>query len=297
MEILVVWCVELNEVVDIYDAQNAYSDLPENNRQRFTFRCSDEECRRVRNPLVSGVNYHRLAEETENCRQPHFRAPAANEQLPTCIWYQPAGAAVSTAGEAKKDAARRKNVGYSTTPKLERFIDCWLQFQGAELKVHEVAIEGNTLSYRSAVTNPVWIKQEHNGRRILYGAASLTLWPAEKPAHLYLNFHDNCEQFDENLGSKSLTIQLPLARVRQHRGGNVLLSKLSPVAHNPGGGEESRAQRVRHAKLAILDPGFNFGQFLVGRATRFRNRRLALSDLKQGRAVALDHPTFYFILH
>ena len=45
MEILEAYCVELDEVVDIYDAQNAYFDLSV--QKRFTLRCLDEECRRV----------------------------------------------------------------------------------------------------------------------------------------------------------------------------------------------------------------------------------------------------------
>lgn len=138
----------------------------------------------------------------------------------------PAPASATHASEARGEAATKARGGYNKTPKLERFIDCWLQFEGDELKVHEVTIEGKTLSYRNAVTNPAWIKQEHNGQRVLYGAANISLWPAEKPTYLYLNFRDDCEQFDGNLGSKSLTIQLPLARIRQHRGGTVMLSKL-----------------------------------------------------------------------
>lgn len=129
-------------------------------------------------------------------------------------------------GKDKGGASSKGSGGYSRTSRLERFIDCWLQFQGDELKAHEVAIEGKTLSYRNAVTNPAWIKPEHNGQRILYGLADIRFWPAEKPTQLYLNFRDDCEQFEDNLGKKSLTIQVPLARIRQHRGGNVMLSKL-----------------------------------------------------------------------
>lgn len=278
MEILEAWCVELGEVVDIYDAQNAYFDLPEKNRKRFTFRCSDEQCRRTKNPLVSGVNYHKLAEETDKFLQPHFRRPAANEHLTSCIWYESAGekavpgsldgdgksrvarakktdvldifqpaksdtvmraggqskpadaaapAGVAHANETNDGTTRETGGGHSKTSRLERFIDCWLQFEGDDLKVHEVVIEGKTLSYRTAVTNPTWIRQEHNGQRILYGAADIKFWPAAKPTHLYLNFRDQCEQFEGNLGSKSLAIQLPLGRIRQHRGGNVMLSKLT----------------------------------------------------------------------
>lgn len=200
MEILEAWCVELGEVVDIYDAQNAYFDLPEKNRKRFTFGCSDEQCRRTKNPLVSGVNYHNLAEETDKFLQPHFRRPAANEHLTSCIWYESAGekavpgsldgdgksrvarakktdvldifqpaksyavmraggqskpadaaapAGVAHANETNDSTTRKTGGGYSKTSRLERFIDCWLQFEGDDLKVHEVAaiVESDFLAY------------------------------------------------------------------------------------------------------------------------------------------------------
>lgn len=278
MEILEAYCVEMDEVMDIYDAQNAYFDLPEDRRKRFTFRCSDLECRRQKNPLVSGVNYHRLAEETDKYRQPHFRAPVANEHLDSCIWNDSSGPITSADASPDESAprverAKKTNVvdvfrpgksdtlksssgnrnamsggtaheaaltddqqatdkktartGYSSTSRLERFIDCWLQFQGDELKQHEVVIEGATMTYRQAVTNPVWLKQEHNCRRILYGAVRISYWPQVNPTRVYLNFRDECEKFEGHNGSKSLTIDIPLTRINQHRGGAVMLNKLS----------------------------------------------------------------------
>lgn len=277
MEILEAYCEEMGEVMDIYDAQNAYFDLPDSRRKRFTFRCSDEECRRQKNPLVSGVNYHRLSEETDKYRQPHFRAPTANEHLDSCIWNevdaQPSGTGTSPDESSPRlERAKKTNVidvfrpgrsdvlkspgntciattaqpegnvssadnaategkpartGYSSTSRLERFIDCWLQFQGDQLKQHEVVIDGATLTYRQAVTNPAWIKEEHNGHRILYGAVRISYWPPAKPTRVYLNFRDQCDQFPENNGDKSLTIDLPLSRINSHRGSAVMLNKLS----------------------------------------------------------------------
>lgn len=278
MEILQAYCVELDEIVDIYEAQCAYFDNPPSSRKRFTFHCSDEECRRLKNPLVSGVNYHRLAEETEKYRQPHFRAPKANAHLETCIWSEEKNGlslAEPTTDESQQRVARAKKTnvvdifrpaeydtlsgspeernsdtsiltpvatttdqatqrernrirdGYGSTSRLERFIDCWLQFDADQLKVHQVAISGKTLSYRQAVTNPAWITEEQNGHRILYGAARISLWPPAKPTRLYLNFLDDCEQFPAHLGNQSLDIDLPLARINQHRGGAVMLHKLT----------------------------------------------------------------------
>src|SRR6185437_14347728 len=88
MEILEAYCFELNRAVDIYDAQKAFFALPENQRKRFKFGCSDDACRAEKKPLVSGVNYDKLSEETEKYRQLHFRAPAGHPHLDTCVWVQ-----------------------------------------------------------------------------------------------------------------------------------------------------------------------------------------------------------------
>ncbi|WP_275921727.1 hypothetical protein [Burkholderia sola] len=277
MEILEAYCAELGKVVDIYDAQKAYFALPENRRKRFNFRCSDDACRAEKNPLVSGVNYDKLIEETEKYRQIHFRAPAGNPHLETCIWVQghaqrrangadadgdphprverskstnvidvfrpktsdstavaPSGKQVSNSpadrepldGNPLSGGGARARDGYTTTSRLERFIDCWAQYEGDELKEHQVVIEGKTLSYRQAVLRPDWITPDENGRRIVYGGARAKLWPEDTPKRLYINFMDECEKFDENEGGRSLTIDLPLSRIHAYGGGALLMKKI-----------------------------------------------------------------------
>jgi hypothetical protein len=114
VEILEVYCVELEQVITIYDAQKAYFAQPEAKRKRFTFRCSDNDCRRERNPLVAGVNYDKLAEEGDKYRQIHFRAATANPHLDSCNWVQGEAARKvvldGDAGAPRVERAKKTNV-------------------------------------------------------------------------------------------------------------------------------------------------------------------------------------------
>ncbi|GGZ01397.1 hypothetical protein ACFFTM_08955 [Pseudoduganella plicata] len=275
MQILEAWCEELGQSMDIYTAQRAYFAQPEPCRRRFTFRCSDEACRLARNPLVSGVGYHQLAEEGEKFRQIHFRAPPGHPHLPTCRWVRdedertadavngdgarkerakatnvidvfaprraeaaPRRAGTGTAAAADADGGdgddagdagrpRAARTGQTRTGLLEKFIDCWSQFEGDELKEQYVTIEGQRLSYRQAVTQVRWIGPDTNGRRIVYGGARIALWPAAQPKHVYLNFIDECEGLPEHEGSRKLTIHLTLAGIDDYAGRGLLTSRLA----------------------------------------------------------------------
>jgi hypothetical protein len=283
LKILEAYCEELDQVVDIFEAQKSFFSLPEAGRKRFTFRCSDDDCRKEKNPLVSGINYHRLAEVDEKFRQMHFREEHPHSA--SCVWMQddakrskpPADGdgepaprlsrvketdvidvfrpkqsdtPIRTPGQAappKADPAvdtappepdrdtekKRAREGYSSTSHLERFINCWSQLEGDALKRHEVVIEGQSLTYRQAVTLPRWLAPEQNGRRIVYGLATISKWPAEQPSRIYLNFRDQCDKFDEHLGGRSLTIDLPLSRLNKYNGGALLRRKIEQ-AQMPG---------------------------------------------------------------
>lgn len=277
MEILEAYCVELDKVVDIYEAQKAYFALSKNRRKRFNFRCSDDICREEKNPLVSGVNYDKLIEESDKYRQIHFRAPVGNPHLETCIWMQRDVQCLLNRRNADGDLrsrvkrAKLTNVidvfrpkvsdmmvgkafdkqetnsplchesmgsnpslsggvrahdGYTSTSCLERFINCWAQYTGDELRRHTVVIEGKKLSYRQAVLRPNWITFGENGHRIVYGGARAKLWPEDMPNRLYINFMDGCEKLGENNDDCSLTINLCLSRVRAYSGGRLLMEKI-----------------------------------------------------------------------
>lgn len=116
MKILEAYCVELDQVLDIHAAQEAYFAQPEGTRKRFTFRCSEPACRAAENPAtVSGVNYDELAEETEKYRQMHFRAPDNGKRhLASCVWVQ---------GEAHRLATQLRVSSEPSRPRIERAKD------------------------------------------------------------------------------------------------------------------------------------------------------------------------------
>lgn len=85
MNILEAYCLELGYTLDIYAAQRAYFAQPEGQRQRFHFLCSEDTCR-AQNVIVAGVNYHRLADESNKFRQMHFKAIHTSPHDPSCRW-------------------------------------------------------------------------------------------------------------------------------------------------------------------------------------------------------------------
>jgi hypothetical protein len=237
------------------------------------------------NPLVSGVNYDKLVEDTEKYRQIHFRAPTGNVHLDTCVcWVQghvqnepgEVDSGGDVPGEPRVERVKTTNVidvfdpktadsskepgtakqmvktpverepvdvdisggslrvrdGYTSTSRLERFIDCWAQHEGDALKLHQITIGGRTLSYRQAVLPPNWIAPAENGTRMVSGGARTSVWPADAPKRLYINFMDKCEKFADNEGGRSLIIDLPLSRIRACTGGTLLLKKIEQAQAN-----------------------------------------------------------------
>jgi hypothetical protein len=148
---------------------------------------------------------------------------------------RPAGAGTASVADADGDGddigdtgqPRPARTGQTRTGLLEKFIDCWSQFEGDALKEQYVTIEGQRLSYRQAVTQVRWIAPDTNGRRIVYGGARIALWPAAGPKRVYINFIDECEGLPEHEGSRKLAIDLPLARIDEYPGGGLLTSRLA----------------------------------------------------------------------
>lgn len=81
------YCVEAQQVVDIYQARALYFGLSEP-RRRFEFLCSDDACRSARATRVTGVNYDKLlVEESDQIVQkPHFRANPDSPHIAECDW-------------------------------------------------------------------------------------------------------------------------------------------------------------------------------------------------------------------
>lgn len=79
------FCVELNEVVSIAEARREFFSI-DPRPERFSFLCSDEECRYHNGDgvKVTGVNYDKLAIESVHYKAAHFRVNS--EHLQSCTW-------------------------------------------------------------------------------------------------------------------------------------------------------------------------------------------------------------------
>jgi len=87
MRIEKAFCVELDKILDIEQAREAY--FAQTPPKRFTFLCSDEQCRTSKPDTgvrVSGVNYDKLPAVDEIFRTPHFRQLDAHS--PSCYWME-----------------------------------------------------------------------------------------------------------------------------------------------------------------------------------------------------------------
>ena len=84
MHIEKAFCNELGVIVNIYDAKMEYFKQVEP-RIRFSFFCSDEECRKKNNTRVTGVNYDKHPNEN-TVKIPHFRK--LDNHIDTCEWVE-----------------------------------------------------------------------------------------------------------------------------------------------------------------------------------------------------------------
>lgn len=81
-KVLFAYCHELERCVSIDEARTEFFSRKPNDRQRFTFSCSDHNC----SVTISGVNYHVKAEDGKKFKVAHFRSPHPRHQ--GCEWMQ-----------------------------------------------------------------------------------------------------------------------------------------------------------------------------------------------------------------
>lgn len=117
MEILEAYCEDLGRIVEIYDAQEEFFAQAEGKRHRFRFRCSDDDCRAAKNPLVVGVNYDKNVEDSEKYQQPHFKSHPNHPHLATCKWME------SNANKYKGNSCNKKRNACHPRPKATNVID------------------------------------------------------------------------------------------------------------------------------------------------------------------------------
>lgn len=81
-KVLFAYCKELDRCVSIDEARTEFFSRKPQDRQRFTFSCSDRNC----NVTIIGVNYHVKAEDGNKFRAAHFRSPHPHQF--GCEWIQ-----------------------------------------------------------------------------------------------------------------------------------------------------------------------------------------------------------------
>lgn len=95
---------------------------------------------------------------------------------------------------------------------------------------HRIAINGRTLNYQQLCFRVDVLSEEKIGSRVVYGGARVRAWPEDKPTHYYVNFIDGCDRFPEVRGEKSLTISLPIKRLKQSRSGALLMDRIDQAS-------------------------------------------------------------------
>lgn len=115
-KVLFAYCHELDRCLSIDEARTEFFSKKPQDRQRFTFSCSDSKC----NVTISGVNYHVKAEDGEKFKVAHFRSPHSHNL--GCEWMQFSEEANQPrqASETEADYTERK-----ARQKLNDFINCF----------------------------------------------------------------------------------------------------------------------------------------------------------------------------
>ena len=134
MNIELAYCEEFGKVVDIFEAQALYFESPRNQRRRFNFLCSEVSCRQ-NDVKVSGVNYDKLAEDTDKFVKPYFRSIKEHPHSLDCVWL-----IFETARKEIKQEGHVENVtGGHRSPKASDYVDVFTPKQSeSELFIDEV---------------------------------------------------------------------------------------------------------------------------------------------------------------
>lgn len=131
MKITRAYCEELETTVNIYEARRYFQKHKPS--EKLHFLCSDNTCRRVRRPKVTGVNYDKLATRTHQFVKPHFRKN--QEHLSKCEWVvglpaltqQNSSPVVEDHNEPPQPA---HSADRQSTPKLSDVVDIFVPGSG-----------------------------------------------------------------------------------------------------------------------------------------------------------------------
>lgn len=144
-------------------------------------------------------------------------ATSATVRRPTTVAGDPAPSDKGTAGE---------RTGTTTTPYLEKLIDCWSNLEVDERRSRRIMISGQTLNYQQLCLHVTQLRKSENGGRVVYGGARVKAWPPAAPTHYFLDFMDGCDRLADAAGEKSLTISLSIERLKNSRRGALLSHRI-----------------------------------------------------------------------
>ncbi|MDR2873047.1 MAG: hypothetical protein LBV45_11155 [Xanthomonadaceae bacterium] len=135
----------------------------------------------------------------------------------------------TTSSDAAEQGGIRtvEHTGISTTSLLEKLIDCWSNMEHQDRLSHRITINDRTITYYQLCLHINKLTEDKNGARVIYGGARVQKWPANTEArYYYVNFFDGCDRFPDTSGEKSLTISLPIKRLKNSRRGALLINRL-----------------------------------------------------------------------
>ncbi|MDN7924686.1 hypothetical protein [Burkholderia vietnamiensis] len=138
--------------------------------------------------------------------------------------------ATSAGAMGKGGDGGKVRTGITTTSRLEKLVDCWSEMEHEKRREHQITIDGQTLSYRQLCLHVTTIRPAENGTRVVCGGARVKAWPDNAPSHYFVNFLDDCEYFEEASGGRSLTISLPIKRLKQSRRGALLINRIEQAS-------------------------------------------------------------------
>ncbi|HIF5677656.1 hypothetical protein L1D25_13295 [Vibrio parahaemolyticus] len=128
-KVLFAYCHELERSISIDEARLEYFAKDPNERKRFAFSCSDRKC----GVLISGVNYHVMAEDGVKFKAAHYRSP--HPHMPGCEWLQFTEdiELEQSANESNEEQAERK-----ARKKLRDLVNHFTPWSDAEEKSGDV---------------------------------------------------------------------------------------------------------------------------------------------------------------
>lgn len=157
--------------------------------------------------------------------------PRHSDTLPATTAANARSPAVDS-GDVVQDGAGEASdrTGITSTSRLEKLIDCWSRMEPEARRRHRVAINGRSLTYHQLCIRVDNLSEGEDGARVAYGGARVRSWPAASPTHYFVNFIDECDRYPEVAGHKSLTISLPIKRLRQSRRGALLMDRIEQAS-------------------------------------------------------------------